>query len=127
MYVCTLSVRNVCEMQQESVRPSLSTVDDLILQGRDIPIFLDKLSELELHAATGRTWLQKAAETFLIEPSHSLISVSVQDCYLWFLFKRPVLWSYRVQDRSGPRNWTFAGAGIFAATVPKFFIEWSTE
>jgi len=61
------------------VRPSLSTVDDLIVQGRDIPIFLDKLSELEVHAATGRTWLQKAAETFLLDPSHSLISVRAQN------------------------------------------------
>jgi len=58
------------------VRPTLSVVDDLILQGRDIPVLLDKLSDLELHAATGRTWLQKAADTFLIDPSHSLISVS---------------------------------------------------
>jgi len=64
-------------MQQESTRPSLSMVDDLITQGREIPLFLDKLAELELHAATARTWLQKAAETFLIDPSHSLIGVSV--------------------------------------------------
>jgi len=59
------------------MRPDLSQVDDLIVQGRDIPVFLDKLSELELHATTARTWLQKAAEAFLIDSSHSLISVSV--------------------------------------------------
>jgi len=62
---------------QESTRPSLSTVDDLIVQGREIPVFLERLAELELHAATARTWLQKAAEAFLIDPSHSLISVSI--------------------------------------------------
>ena len=64
-------------MMQESTRPSLSTVDDLIVQGREIPVFLERLAELELHAATARTWLQKAAEAFLIDPSHSLISVSI--------------------------------------------------
>jgi len=56
----------------------LSAVDDLIAQGRDIPVFLDKLAELQQHAAAARTWLQKAAEAFLIDPSHSLTSVSVQ-------------------------------------------------
>jgi len=64
-------------MMQESTRPSLSTVDNLIVQGREIPVFLERLAELELHAATARTWLQKAAEAFLIDPSHSLISVSI--------------------------------------------------
>jgi len=65
-------------MQQESTRPSLSAVDDLIARGREIPVFLDQLAELELHAATARTWLQKAAEAFLIDPSHSLINASVK-------------------------------------------------
>ena len=64
------------KMQQASARPTLSTVDELIVQGRELPVFLDKLAELELHAVTARTWLQKAAEAFLIEPSQSLMTVS---------------------------------------------------
>jgi len=54
----------------------LAAVDDLIQQARDIPVFLDKLFELEQHAASARSWLQKAADAFLLDPSHSLISVS---------------------------------------------------
>jgi len=68
------------------VRPSLSKLDDFIAEGREIPVFLDKLAELELHAATGQTWLQKAAEAFLIDPSHSLITVSLQNYGFEYLF-----------------------------------------
>lgn len=70
------------------MRPSLSKLDDLIVEGREIPVFLDKLSELELHAATGRTWLQKAAEAFLIDPTHSLITVSIQSYGFQSLFNQ---------------------------------------
>jgi len=80
-------------MQQESARPSLSVVDDLIVQGREIPVFLDKLAELELHAADARTWLQKAAEAFLIDPSHSLISASVENTFLATVVTILMTWS----------------------------------
>jgi len=79
-------------MWQESTCPSLSAVDDLIIQGREIPVFLERLVELELHAATARTWLQKAAEAFLIDRSHSLISASVQHTFLVIIAKISVTW-----------------------------------
>ena len=44
-------------------------------------MFLDKLAELELHVASARTWLQRAADAFLIDPSHSLINASVKNTF----------------------------------------------
>lgn len=45
--------------------------------GRDLPVFMEELRQLELQVASAHSWRDKASKTFLKKSSpHSLLEVS---------------------------------------------------
>lgn len=45
--------------------------------GRDLPVFMNELRQLELQVTTAHSWRDKASKTFLKKSSqHSLLEVS---------------------------------------------------
>lgn len=53
-------------------------IDNFVIRGRQLPVHLDRLSEMESQAVAGHEWLDLAAKQFLINKSPcSLLQVSM--------------------------------------------------
>lgn len=60
--------------------PCLDDLEGLVAIGRDLPVFMEELRQLELQVASAHSWRDKATKTFLKKSSqHSLLEVSSLD------------------------------------------------
>uniref|UniRef100_A0AAQ4P1J0 [histone H3]-trimethyl-L-lysine(4) demethylase n=1 Tax=Gasterosteus aculeatus aculeatus TaxID=481459 RepID=A0AAQ4P1J0_GASAC len=56
--------------------PCLDDLEGLVAIGRDLPVFMEELRQLELQVASAHSWRDKATKTFLKKSSqHSLLEV----------------------------------------------------
>lgn len=64
-------------MQNGEHYPCLDDLEGLVAIGRDLPVFMEELRQLELQVASAHSWRDKATKTFLKKSSqHSLLEVS---------------------------------------------------
>ena len=57
--------------------PCLDDLEGLVAIGRDLPVCMEELRQLELQVASAHSWRDKATKTFLKKSSqHSLLEVS---------------------------------------------------
>lgn len=57
--------------------PCLDDLEGLVAIGRDLPVKMEELKQLELQVASAHSWREKASKTFLKKNSqHSLLEVS---------------------------------------------------
>lgn len=63
-------------MQNGEHYPCLDDLEGLVAIGRDLPVFMEELRQLELQVASAHSWRDKASKTFLKKSSpHSLLEV----------------------------------------------------
>lgn len=63
-------------MQNGEHYPCLDDLEGLVAIGRDLPVFMEELRQLELQVASAHSWRDKATKTFLKKSSqHSLLEV----------------------------------------------------
>lgn len=56
--------------------PCLDDLEGLVAIGRDLPVRMEELRQLELQVASAHSWREKASKTFLKKNSqHSLLEV----------------------------------------------------
>ncbi|KAL0186598.1 hypothetical protein M9458_018268, partial [Cirrhinus mrigala] len=56
--------------------PCLDDLEGLVAIGRDLPVKMEELKQLELQVASAHSWREKASKTFLKKNSqHSLLEV----------------------------------------------------
>lgn len=56
--------------------PCLDDLEGLVAIGRDLPVRMEELRQLELQVASAHSWRDKASKTFLKKSSqHSLLEV----------------------------------------------------
>lgn len=54
----------------------MDDLEGLVAIGRDLPVFMEELRQLELQVASAHSWRDKASKTFLKKSSqHSLLEV----------------------------------------------------
>lgn len=59
--------------------PCLDDLEGLVAIGRDLPVKMEELKQLELQVASAHSWREKASKTFLKKNSqHSLLEVKMQ-------------------------------------------------
>lgn len=59
--------------------PCLDDLEGLVAIGRDLPVCMEELRQLEVQVASAHSWKEKASKTFLKKSSqHSLLEVSRQ-------------------------------------------------
>nr|XP_057906576.1 lysine-specific demethylase 5C isoform X1 [Doryrhamphus excisus] len=69
-------VTDLEEIQNGEHYPCLDDLEGLVAIGRDLPVFMEELRQLELQVATAHSWRDKATKTFLKKSSqHSLLEV----------------------------------------------------
>lgn len=65
-----------CLVQNGEHYPCLDDLEGLVAIGRDLPVFMEELRQLELQVASAHSWKDKASKTFLKKSSpHSLLEV----------------------------------------------------
>uniref|UniRef100_A0A8C2XFK1 [histone H3]-trimethyl-L-lysine(4) demethylase n=1 Tax=Cyclopterus lumpus TaxID=8103 RepID=A0A8C2XFK1_CYCLU len=70
-------VTDLEEIQNGEHYPCLDDLEGLVAIGRDLPVFMEELRQLELQVASAHSWRDKATKTFLKKSSqHSLLEVS---------------------------------------------------
>lgn len=56
--------------------PCLDDLEGLVAIGRDLPVYMEELRQLELQVASAHSWKDKASKTFLKKSSpHTLLEV----------------------------------------------------
>uniref|UniRef100_A0A3B5B5X9 [histone H3]-trimethyl-L-lysine(4) demethylase n=1 Tax=Stegastes partitus TaxID=144197 RepID=A0A3B5B5X9_9TELE len=69
-------VTDLEEIQNGEHYPCLDDLEGLVAIGRDLPVFMEELRQLELQVASAHSWRDKASKTFLKKSSqHSLLEV----------------------------------------------------
>ncbi|XP_077369479.1 lysine-specific demethylase 5C [Festucalex cinctus] len=69
-------VTDLLEIQNGEHYPCLDDLEGLVAVGRDLPVFMEELRQLELQVASAHSWRDKATKTFLKKSSqHSLLEV----------------------------------------------------
>lgn len=69
-------VTDLEEIQNGEHYPCLDDLEGLVAIGRDLPVFMNELRQLELQVTTAHSWRDKASKTFLKKSSqHSLLEV----------------------------------------------------
>ncbi|XP_019110300.1 lysine-specific demethylase 5C isoform X1 [Larimichthys crocea] len=69
-------VTDLEEIQNGEHYPCLDDLEGLVAIGRDLPVFMAELRQLELQVASAHSWRDKASKTFLKKSSpHSLLEV----------------------------------------------------
>ncbi|XP_053173678.1 lysine-specific demethylase 5C isoform X1 [Scomber japonicus] len=69
-------VTDLEEIQNGEHYPCLDDLEGLVAIGRDLPVFMGELRQLELQVASAHSWRDKASKTFLKKSSqHSLLEV----------------------------------------------------
>uniref|UniRef100_A0A8C6PK76 [histone H3]-trimethyl-L-lysine(4) demethylase n=1 Tax=Nothobranchius furzeri TaxID=105023 RepID=A0A8C6PK76_NOTFU len=69
-------VTDLEEIQNGEHYPCLDDLEGLVAIGRDLPVFMEELRQLELQVASAHAWRDKATKTFLKKNSqHSLLEV----------------------------------------------------
>uniref|UniRef100_A0A8C5HFN8 [histone H3]-trimethyl-L-lysine(4) demethylase n=1 Tax=Gouania willdenowi TaxID=441366 RepID=A0A8C5HFN8_GOUWI len=64
------------EIQNGEHYPCLDDLEGLVAIGRDLPVYMDELRQLELQVASAHSWRDKTCKTFLKKSSqHSLLEV----------------------------------------------------
>uniref|UniRef100_H2RKM7 [histone H3]-trimethyl-L-lysine(4) demethylase n=1 Tax=Takifugu rubripes TaxID=31033 RepID=H2RKM7_TAKRU len=64
------------EIQNGEHYPCLDDLEGLVAIGRDLPVYMEELRQLELQVASAHSWKDKASKTFLKKSSpHSLLEV----------------------------------------------------
>lgn len=65
--------------------PCLDDLEGLVAIGRDLPVHMEELRQLELQVASAHSWKDKASKTFLKKSSpHTLLEVgTVQGWLPW--------------------------------------------
>lgn len=57
----------------------MDDLEGLVAIGRDLPVKMEELKQLELQVASAHSWREKASKTFLKKNSqHSLLEVKMQ-------------------------------------------------
>lgn len=63
--------------------PCLDDLEGLVAIGRDLPVKMEELKQLELQVASAHSWREKASKTFLKKNSqHSLLEVKRPSTHL---------------------------------------------
>lgn len=77
MYGCrTFSFFLHASQQNGEHYPCLDDLEGLVAIGRDLPVWMEELRQLELQVASAHSWREKASKTFLKKSSqHSLLEV----------------------------------------------------
>uniref|UniRef100_A0A8D3D2V0 [histone H3]-trimethyl-L-lysine(4) demethylase n=1 Tax=Scophthalmus maximus TaxID=52904 RepID=A0A8D3D2V0_SCOMX len=74
-------VTDLEEIQHGEHYPCLDDLEGLVAIGRDLPVFMEELRQLELQVASAHSWRDKATKTFLKKSSqHSLLEVKNTTC-----------------------------------------------
>uniref|UniRef100_A0A8C1PXT3 [histone H3]-trimethyl-L-lysine(4) demethylase n=1 Tax=Cyprinus carpio TaxID=7962 RepID=A0A8C1PXT3_CYPCA len=83
-------VTDLEEIQNGEHYPCLDDLEGLVAIGRDLPVNMEELKQLELQVASAHSWREKASKTFLKKNSqHSLLEVKRPSTLLTeTLFKR---------------------------------------
>uniref|UniRef100_A0A7N8WQF4 [histone H3]-trimethyl-L-lysine(4) demethylase n=1 Tax=Mastacembelus armatus TaxID=205130 RepID=A0A7N8WQF4_9TELE len=69
-------VTDLEEIQNGEHYPCLDDLEGLVAIGRDLPVYMEELRQLELQVASAHSWKDKASKTFLKKSSqHSLLEV----------------------------------------------------
>ncbi|XP_033825093.1 lysine-specific demethylase 5C isoform X2 [Periophthalmus magnuspinnatus] len=69
-------VTDLEEIQNGEHYPCLDDLEGLVAIGRDLPVFMNELRQLELQVTSAHSWRDKASKTFLKKSSqHSLLEV----------------------------------------------------
>ncbi|KAM3618122.1 uncharacterized protein V6R79_015908 [Siganus canaliculatus] len=69
-------VTDLEEIQNGEHYPCLDDLEGLVAIGRDLPVFMEELRQLELQVTSAHSWREKASKTFLKKSSpHSLLEV----------------------------------------------------
>ncbi|XP_077425623.1 lysine-specific demethylase 5C isoform X2 [Vanacampus margaritifer] len=69
-------VTDLLEIQNGEHYPCLDDLEGLVAIGRDLPVVMEELRQLELQVASAHSWRDKATKTFLKKSSqHSLLEV----------------------------------------------------
>ncbi|XP_037540724.1 lysine-specific demethylase 5C isoform X2 [Nematolebias whitei] len=69
-------VTDLEEIQNGEHYPCLDDLEGLVAIGRDLPVFMEELRQLELQVASAHSWRDKATKTFLKKSSqHTLLEV----------------------------------------------------
>uniref|UniRef100_A0A3Q2Q258 [histone H3]-trimethyl-L-lysine(4) demethylase n=1 Tax=Fundulus heteroclitus TaxID=8078 RepID=A0A3Q2Q258_FUNHE len=69
-------VTDLEEMQNGEHYPCLDDLEGLVAIGRDLPVLMEELRQLELQVASAHSWRDKATKTFLKKSSqHTLLEV----------------------------------------------------
>ncbi|KAM9828965.1 lysine-specific demethylase 5C isoform X1 [Syngnathus typhle] len=69
-------VTDLEEIQNGEHYPCLDDLEGLVAVGRDLPVFMEELRQLEFQVASAHSWRDKASKTFLKKSSqHSLLEV----------------------------------------------------
>ncbi|XP_028266177.1 lysine-specific demethylase 5C isoform X2 [Parambassis ranga] len=69
-------VTDLEEIQNGEHYPCLDDLEGLVAIGRDLPVFMQELRQLELQVASAHSWRDKATKTFLKKSSqHTLLEV----------------------------------------------------
>ncbi|KAM8830696.1 lysine-specific demethylase 5C isoform 1-T1 [Synchiropus picturatus] len=69
-------VTDLEEIQNGEHYPCLDDLEGLVAIGRDLPVFMEELRQLELQVTSAHSWRDKASKTFLKKSSqHSLLEV----------------------------------------------------
>ncbi|XP_063748483.1 lysine-specific demethylase 5C [Eleginops maclovinus] len=69
-------VTDLEEIQNGEHYPCLDDLEGLVAIGRDLPVYMEELRQLELQVASAHSWREKATKTFLKKSSqHSLLEV----------------------------------------------------
>ncbi|XP_030640347.1 lysine-specific demethylase 5C [Chanos chanos] len=69
-------VTDLEEIQNGEHYPCLDDLEGLVAIGRDLPVLMEELRQLELQVASAHSWRDKASKTFLKKSSqHSLLEV----------------------------------------------------
>uniref|UniRef100_A0AAQ4Q7I5 [histone H3]-trimethyl-L-lysine(4) demethylase n=1 Tax=Gasterosteus aculeatus aculeatus TaxID=481459 RepID=A0AAQ4Q7I5_GASAC len=76
-------VTDLEEIQNGEHYPCLDDLEGLVAIGRDLPVFMEELRQLELQVASAHSWRDKATKTFLKKSSqHSLLEVGDKEALL---------------------------------------------
>lgn len=69
-------VTDLEEIQNGEHYPCMDDLEGLVAIGRDLPVFMEELRQLELQVTSAHSWRDKASKTFLKKSSqHSLLEV----------------------------------------------------
>ena len=80
-------------LQDSDRHPHYDTLKNLLVTGRDIPIKLDLLAQLESRNAAAKAWIDRALRTFMKKNSTQEL-MEVGECIVLWMFVYVKLYSY---------------------------------